>query len=325
MKKYNYVFGVVASRRLGLSLGIDLVPKKYCSLDCVYCEAGATTNLSLERKPFVKAEDVIAELKEVFADSSVKFDYITFSGAGEPTLNSEIGKIIKFIKETHPEFKLCLLTNALGFGDKELLADIEHVDLCIPSLDASNNDEFQKINRPVSTLKFEDFIKNLIDYTQKTHARVVLELFIVPGVNDSDESIERFCQIIKQMKLEKVQLNSLDRPGTCDWVKPSNKENTMRFIEALEKFVPVEAVGAFKYKSIKLCNSIEMSELQQNIINLIRRRPATVADLSLATNCEAKIINQAMQELLQAGLVNSERRERGDFWSANVKVEKPIS
>ncbi len=325
MKKYNYVFGVVASRRLGLSLGIDLVPKKYCSLDCVYCEAGATTNLSLERRAFVKAEDVIAELKEVFADDSVKFDYITFSGAGEPTLNSEIGKIVRFIKDEYPQFKLCLLTNALGFGDKELLDEIRDVDLCIPSLDASNDEEFQKINRPVSTLKFDDFVKNLISYTQIASARIILELFIVPTINDSDESIERFCQIIKQMKVEKVQLNSLDRPGTCDWVKPSNKENTMRFIEALEKFVPVEAVGPFKYKSVSLCSSIEMTNLQQNIINLIRRRPATMADLILATNCDAKMLNSALQGLLQAGLVNSERCERGEFYSANVKVEKPIS
>ena len=322
LKKYNYVFGVVASRRLGLSLGIDLVPKKYCSLDCVYCEAGATTNLSSERKDFVKADAVIAELKEVFANPEIKFDYITFSGAGEPTLNSEIGKIIDFIKTEYPQHKLCLLTNALGFGDKQLLKEIEKIDLCIPSLDASCDEEFQKINRPVATIKFDDFVKNLIDYTNRAACRIVLELFIVPTVNDSDESIKRFVQIIKQMKVEKVQLNSLDRPGTCDWVKPSAKANTMRFINALEEFVPVEAVGAFKYKSVTLCKSIEMSQLQQNIINLIRRRPATLADLSLATNCESKQVNQALQELLHAGLITSERQERGEFFSANVKVEK---
>ena len=160
MKKYNYVFGVVASRRLGLSLGIDLVPKKYCSLDCVYCEAGETTNLSLERHPFVTAEAVISELQDAFLDPNLKFDYITFSGAGEPTLNSEIGKIIRFIKDNYPNYKLCLLTNALGFGNKKLLEEIKDIDLCIPSLDASNPLEFEKINRPCKEIKFEDFITN---------------------------------------------------------------------------------------------------------------------------------------------------------------------
>ena len=322
MKKYNYIFGVVASRRLGLSLGIDLVPKKYCSLDCVYCEAGATTNLSLERRPFVMADAVIAELKDAFSDPTLKFDYITFSGAGEPTLNSEIGKIIRFIKDNYPDYKLCLLTNALGFGDKKLLEEIKDIDLCIPSLDASNAVEFEKINRPCAEIKFEEFITNLINYTQNATCRIILELFIVPKINDSQESIFRFAEIIQQMKVEKVQLNSLDRPGTCDWVVPSSKDNTMRFIDVLEKIVPVEAVGPFKYKSVTLCNSIEMSSLQQSIINLIRRRPATLNDLTLATGCDSKIVCNALQELLQAGIINSERRERGEFFSANVKVEK---
>lgn len=319
MKKNKYVFGVVASRRLGLSLGIDLVPRKYCSLDCVYCEAGATTKLTLKREAFVRASEVIEELQIALAEPNLKLDYITFSGAGEPTLNSEIGKVIDFIKDNYPQYKLCLLTNALGFGDSKLIKDIARIDLCVPSLDASNDDEFQKINRPVADLDFDNFINNLINYTQQATCAVILELFIVPEINDSDESILRFCEIIKQLKIEKVQLNSLDRPGTCQWVTPSTKANTMRFVEAIEKIAPVEAVGPFKYKSVQLCNSIEMSELEQQIINLIRRRPATLNDLVLATNCDSSILQNELKLLLDAGLITSERQERGEFFSANIQ------
>ena len=157
----KYVFGPINSRRLGVSLGVDLVPLKVCPLDCVYCEARATTLLTMERKEYVPVDTVLEELDNVLA-ASPQLDYITFSGSGEPTLNSRIGDVISFIKNRYPHYKVCLLTNGLLLGDKELQKDIAQIDLLIPSLDGSNAAEYEAVNRPVSSMPFDKFISGTL-------------------------------------------------------------------------------------------------------------------------------------------------------------------
>ncbi|MDD3885261.1 MAG: radical SAM protein [Victivallaceae bacterium] len=308
----HYVFGPVASRRLGVSLGVDLVTPKTCSLDCVYCEARATTDLTLERREYVPAAAVIRELDETLA-SHPALDYITFSGSGEPTLNSEIGRIAAHIKQHYPQYPICLLTNGCFLGDAMLRREIAPIDLVIPSLDASCAAEFAKVNRPAAGFDFDRFVAELAAYTHHTAARVWLELFIVPGVNDSDESIARFVEIIRPMKLEIVQLNSLDRPGAVDWVKPSPPENTRRFIAALEPVVAVEAVGPFRRR--RRMEGVVCSDAEQRILDLVSRRPATVDDLVVALGLPHERVEILLDSLFKFGLVEIEKRERGAFYA----------
>lgn len=310
----QYVFGPVASRRLGISLGIDLVPSKTCSLNCVYCEAGETDALLLERKEYVPIDDVLAQLEKVL-ESNIKIDYLTFSGAGEPTLNSGIGRVVDFIKGRYPQYPVCLLTNGTLLGDPQLQKEIEKVDLVIPSLDASSQEEFEKINRPVRGLDFDSLCRGLFEYGKKRTSKVWLELFIVPDVNDSDESIARFAGIVKAINPDKVQLNTLDRPGCVDWIKPSSRENTLRFVRALEPFVPVEAVGPFRYKSAALRSDIRLEEFDQQILDLVGRRPCTIDDLRVALGADEKTVKTHLDILLRFGRVQSERQPRGDFFS----------
>lgn len=310
----RYIFGPVASRRLGVSLGVDLVPSKTCPLDCIYCEAGATTNLTTERREYVPTDQVIAQLDEALKKGP-ELDYLTFSGGGEPTLNSGIGRIVDFVKDHYPQYKICLLTNGCLLGDPEVVREIARVDLVVPSLDASNAEEFKTINRQASDLSFEDMLAGLIDYCKERTSLVWLELFIVPGVNDSDESIARFADIIRRIQPDKVQLNTLDRPGVVDWVKASTAENTMRFIKAFEPFVPVEAVGPFRYRSKELRHDIELTDVDNRILALISRRPGTLADLQVALELPAVEIKPHLDRMLQAGQIISERLPRGDFYS----------
>ena len=104
-EKKKSVFGPIISRRLGVSLGVDLLPFKTCSLDCVYCECGATTNLTMERGDFYPVERVLAEL-DAFFEKNEKIDYVTFSGVGEPTLHTGIGRIIRAVKSKRPEVRI---------------------------------------------------------------------------------------------------------------------------------------------------------------------------------------------------------------------------
>ncbi|MBP5531186.1 MAG: radical SAM protein [Lentisphaeria bacterium] len=308
-----YVFGPIASRRLGVSLGVDLVPPKTCPLDCVYCEAGKTTDLTRERREYVPVDKVLEELDAVLSKHP-KLDYVTFSGSGEPTLNSRIGDVVRFVKRNYPEYPLCLLTNAMLFGDEQLLKDIAEVDLAVPSLDGSNAEEFEKINRPVPGFSFDRFVDDLVRFTQNTKSRVNLELFIVPGVNDGDASIARFVELIKRMRVDLVQLNTLDRPGVEKFVVPSTPENTHRFIAALAPFVPVEAVGVFRYRAPVPGKKFTATESQRRILELIRRRPATLPDLALALELPESITEKILDELFAAGKVGIERQARGVFY-----------
>ena len=192
----KYVFGPINSRRLGKSLGVDLVTAKTCSLDCIYCEARATTNLTMTRMEYVPVAEVIAELEATLREIPAP-DYITFSGAGEPTLNSGIGKVIDFIKENHPEYRVCLLSNGLLLGDETLQDELRKLDLIIPSLDASSEEEYLYINRPFPGETLEKLINGLSSFRKNIPVKMALEIFVVPGINDSDESIRRFGNTVR--------------------------------------------------------------------------------------------------------------------------------
>ena len=136
MRKKEIVFGPIASRRLGRSLGIDPVMRNICCQDCIYCEAGRTEILTMKREEFIPASQIIEELDKVLQTTDA-LDYITFSGAGEPTLSTAIGPVVSFIKEKYPQHPVCLLTNGMLLHDRQLRQEIARVDLVIPSLDGS--------------------------------------------------------------------------------------------------------------------------------------------------------------------------------------------
>jgi wyosine [tRNA(Phe)-imidazoG37] synthetase (radical SAM superfamily) len=207
------------------------------------------------------------------------------------------------------------LTNATLFSDPGLLEEIADIDLCIPSLDASTEEEFKIINRPSHELDFNTYVNALIEYCRNSKAEIWLELFIVPGKNDSDESISRFKEIIKLAKPDKVQLNTLDRPGTVDWISASTEENTMRFVRALEPVVPVEAVGPFKYKSPALRKRLKADEIDKLIIDLISRRPSTLSDMSETFGVPEKQIKERLDVLTENNIIKPETSSRGEFFS----------
>jgi len=302
--KYRYLFGPIASRRLGISLGVDLVRRKTCSLDCIYCEAGKTTALTLERREYVPTPEVLAELRDFLAPSP-RLDSVTFSGAGEPTLHAGIGEIIQFLKREYPAYPVTLLTNALGFSDVELRKEVAAVDLCIPSLDASNEDEFQKINRPANGVRFDSFVEGLRQYTWETPSHVVLELFLVPGVNDGEDSATRFRDLISSLKIEKVQLNSLDRPPVEAWVKPCSAAVIHRFVEALSPVVPVEPVGAFC--GVPSSEALNLPGPQGAIAALfVAHSSVRVAEIMAKTGLDLCCVTATLADLFESGLLTDD-------------------
>jgi len=209
---YRYLFGPVNSRRLGRSLGVDLVPRKVCSLNCVYCESGATTTLTRARGELVPTAAVLAELAD-FLSGQPALDYITFSGAGEPTLHSGLGVIISHLKKEYPRYKVALITNGTLFNDPAVRREVSGCDLIVPSLDAASDTVMAQINRPAPGLTAAQLIDALGELRREYRGQIWLEIFIVPGLNDTEPELALLVAAAARIAADRIQLNTLDRPA----------------------------------------------------------------------------------------------------------------
>ena len=207
----KYVFGPVPSRRLGFSLGVDLLPYKTCSFDCIYCELGPTTCRTLEPKDLFPPEAVLAELDDFLATTVQEIDYLTISGSGEPTLHPELGHLIRAIKKKYAQ-PLALITNGSLFFDPLILERVKEADLIIPSLDTVDPEAFQVINRPHPELRLAAIIEGLIHLGQLPGPRIWLEVLFLRGLNDQPAQIEALSRTIEKINPEKVQINTVVRP-----------------------------------------------------------------------------------------------------------------
>ncbi len=306
---YRYLFGPVPSRRLGISLGVDLVPHKVCSLNCVYCESGRTTNLTIERKEYIPINEVLTELND-YLSRNPNLDHITFSGAGEPTLNSGIGEVISFLKKNYPHYKIALLTNSTLLNDKNLQHEIKDIDILLPSLDAVSEKIFRKLNRPFPSLKIEKIIKGLIEFRKEFKGEIRLEVFLAHGINDSKDELKLLKQKIQEIKPDIVQLNTLDRPGTESWIRPVSGEKLQKIAEFL-KPLPVEIIAKFKTKNkVK----IFQKNIEEQILETIRRRPCTDLDLTNILNIHFNELQKYLSEMSDKDLIKTEVKERGTFF-----------
>ncbi len=312
--KYKHIFGPVPSRRLGISLGIDPIPFKTCTYNCVYCECGATTNLTTDRKEYIPGKDIIAELKD-YLDRNPKLDYLTFSGSGEPTLNIGIGKIINFLKENYPQYKIAILTNGSLLYQKEVRDEIIKADLIMPSLDAVSGTIFKQINRAHRGLEIQTIISGLIEFRKIFKGKVWLEVFIAPGINDTEEELKLLRDTIIRIDPDHVQINSLDRPGTESWVKPINNISLKKVISYF-KGLPVEIIANFE--SREKIASFDYN-IEERIIATIRRRPCTAEDLSETLGIHINETNKYLQSLLERKKVESQNLERGIFFKIKIR------
>jgi wyosine [tRNA(Phe)-imidazoG37] synthetase (radical SAM superfamily) len=306
---YKYLFGPVPSRRLGMSLGVDLVPAKVCSLDCVYCEVGKTTKLTLERDEYIPYDKIIAELQDYFAHNPDP-DYFTFSGSGEPTLNSRIGDVIRFIKAEKPGIPIAVLTNANLLQDPQVREELLQADLILPSLDAVTEATFQRINRPASGLTAKEHIQGLIDFSRAFSGKIWLEIFILPGYNDSEEEILAMKKVIEQVKPAAVQINTLDRPGTLSDLHSASREELERVVALLDMENVSIIAAAQQRKKIQSYRS----DAETAILETIARRPCTLTDLEQILGLHKSEINKYLDVLEADAKIESIQQERGAFY-----------
>jgi wyosine [tRNA(Phe)-imidazoG37] synthetase (radical SAM superfamily) len=207
------VFGPVASRRYGRSLGVDLLPHKTCSLDCIYCECGRTNDLRTEEGEFCPTGEVCAELDAALVRVG-ELDCVTFSGSGEPLLHEGIGRVVSHLKERHPDKRVVVLTNGTRLSDPKVRSRLRLADLVVPSLDSATHGGFARICRPHPTVRVADVVDGLEAFRREFAGELQLEIFVVPGVNDSKEELDALRAALDRIRPDLVQLNRLDRPGT---------------------------------------------------------------------------------------------------------------
>lgn len=292
-----------------MSMGVDLAPRKVCSLDCVYCEVGKTTKCTTERMEYIKADNIKAEIKDYF-EHNPDPDYITFSGYGEPTLNLSIGDILRFIKNLRPSIPVAVLTNGTLFSDKEVRSEIMNADVVLPSLDAATDDVFRKINRPSKDIKIDEYLDGLIAFSKEFKGKIWLEIFILPGYNDSRDELMALKEVILKINPTSVQLNTLDRPGTENDLHGATREELQQIVDfwGLEN---VEIIAAAKQR--KKAQSYR-KDSESAILETIARRPCTLEDLTKILGMHVNEINKYLSVLDADMKIEAIEQERGTFY-----------
>ena len=258
---YKHVFGPVPSRRLGVSLGVDLVVSKSCNLNCIFCECGATKKIQLERQSFKNMNEILNEIQSVLKD--IKPDYITFSGSGEPTLSLDLGNISKAIKEDLKyKGKICLITNSLLLADKQVINELEYIDLIIPTLNTLNQDIFEKIVRPDYRTNVDEIRKGFINLNNSNYkGEIWIEIFILENINDNEENFIEIANFLnsENIRYDKIQLNTIDRVGAERNLKAISFDKILKAKKILEEY------GLHDIEIIKSLN--ELDESKKILIN----------------------------------------------------------
>jgi len=271
--KYKYIYGPVPSRRLGISLGIDPIPLKVCSFNCIYCEVARTTLLTTERKEYIPSEKILLELKNFLKESNQHIDYITFSGSGEPTLNSKIGYMIKKIKK-FANIPVAVLTNASLLYREDVRDELLNADLVKCTLDAAEEKYFKRINQPEQSLTIQRIINGIIKFSETYKGKLLIEVMLVRDVNDTEENYRALHKVLKRIKADKVQINTVVRPSAVGFARPLTDQE-LKFARKI-----IESNAEIIKPLDRKTNKAYRADLEEAIIDSIAIRPQTIDDLA---------------------------------------------
>jgi wyosine [tRNA(Phe)-imidazoG37] synthetase (radical SAM superfamily) len=293
----TYLFGPVPSRRLGRSLGVDIVPLKTCTLDCIYCQLAPTTEKTIQRKDYVPIEPVFDQLKDRLTPD-LHVDFITLSGSGEPTLNSRLGEFIDHIKK-NTDVPVAILTNGTLFYRPDVQADCAKADIVLPSLDAGDEQTFRRINRPHPDISVEKLISGLTTFRSRFAGRIWLEVFLVEGINTGHEQIAKIADAVKRICPDKVQLNTAVRPTAEPTVKKVEAEKLQTIAELLGP--NCEIVADFSL----LCHGSNSETRAEYVLSMLKRRPCSLDDICAGLGIHTGEALKYIESFQRQGLIDS--------------------
>ena len=295
MEEMKYVFGPVPSRRLGNSLGISPIPRKVCNYSCIYCQLGRTDKMTGERKEFFKKEDILKEFKEYLKDSD-KFDIITIVGEGEPTLYLKLGELIKDVKKLTSK-PVAVITNGALLHDKNMRKELCEADIVLPSIDGYDEETSKIIDRPLGTIKFDEELQGLIEFSKEYTGQLWLEIMLVEGINSDKNSIEAFKEILKKINYDRVYINTPVRPPAEDYVKSVGKETIEYAVKELGG-ISIDMLSSGNFFS-------EISDNYEAVLSIIRRHPMNQFEVeSFINSRDIKNTKEIFERLKEDSKVN---------------------
>ena len=308
------------SRRLGRSCGIDIMPFKVCTLDCIYCQLGKTTEKTIERKDYVPVKPVLAELKAKLVEG-LEADFITISGSGEPTLNSRLGQLIDGIKKI-TNIPVAILTNGTLLYRPDVRADCAKADVVMPSLDAGDEKAFEEINRPHKDISVENLISGLCAFRNEFSGRIWLEVFFIESMNTDAEQIAKIKNTIERIRPDKVQLNTVARPTTCAGIKRVDTEK----LEAIAKELGKKCEVIVDFSSSRdgpapigrepKLNSCGIKSKAEEVLSMLKRRPCSLNDICSGLGIGRNEALKYVSRLQNRGVINSEEKAGRIFFKA---------
>ncbi len=304
---WQHLYGPVPSRRLGRSLGIDLVPYKVCTYDCIYCQLGYTTTHTLQRDEYVDTTQVLSEV-EAWLTEDGQADYLTFSGSGEPTLHSRIGEMIAAVRAM-TEIPVAVLTNGSLLWQPQLRAEVCTADLLVPSLDAATPTAFAKVNRPAPGLSLDRVIAGLQATKNQAIGEMWLEVMLVAGYNDSIEQLEALRAAIDAIKPDRVQINTVVRPPAKATAQPLSAEALQQAQQILgplaELIAPLDAAQLMM---------AERQHTEAEVLELLRRRPCTLDDIAAGLGMHRNEVLKYIDGLLSRKEITISQRDENTFY-----------
>jgi wyosine [tRNA(Phe)-imidazoG37] synthetase (radical SAM superfamily) len=300
-----HLFGPVPSRRLGRSLGVDLIPPKTCPYACIYCEVGPTTCQTLERFAF-QTEAIIQELADYLKDPGVKPDVITLAGSGEPTLNLGLGRIIREIKAVS-RIPVAVLTNGALLYDPEVRRELAAADIVLPSLDAGRAETYAVVNQPLPELSFASLLDGLTAFRREYRGRIWLEVMLLKGLNDSQEELAPLRRALAEIAPDKIQLNTAVRPVVEDAARPLDQAEMAAAAATLGG--PVEVIASFSRADVAggTCQD-------EDFVEMLSRRPMTAPDLAKALGLPLTQVEARLQHLQASGRISFNRYHGQEFY-----------
>lgn len=314
---FSYVFGPVPSRRLGRSLGIDLVPYKTCSYDCIYCQLGRTVEKTLTRKEYVPLEAILDETAQRLAEE-VEPDYITLSGSGEPTLYSRLDELVAGIRRL-TRTPVAVLTNGSLLWIPEVRRGLLEADVVIPSLDAGCEEVFQKVNRPHPDLDFAEVLSGMVSFRREFQGQIWLEVFLLKRITADRAQAGRMARLAEQLKPDRIQLNTVLRP-------PAEKSALAVDSTTMHSLATIFGDHAEVISSAPESEHGSTAEAGEAVImELLRRRPCTIQDVSLGLGIPAAEAAKRLEILKRDGEILIRRRAGKVFYIPSRAMKRKCS
>ncbi len=301
-KGRKIVYGPVPSRRLGRSLGIDLIPYKTCSFDCIYCQLGSTPRTTIRRRAYTSPEEVVSAVRGRL-ENGAHVDFLTLSGSGEPTLELNLGEILRALRREFSQ-RIAVLTNSSLLHMKSVSEALSLAHVIMPSLDGWKEDIFQKVNRPHPSVTLEKVLWGLKKLREEFKGEIWLEVLLVEGINDDPQDIPMLLAVLEEIAPNRIQINTVTRPPSLPWVRPPKREKLEEFAAALGP--KAEIVASFKAGAERILGS----ELEKRVVETVSRRPLCAEDVASMFGVEISTADSLLGRLA---------REKG--WTA-LRVEE---